>query len=259
MIEIRGLTKSFGGTPVLSGVDLSVAPGESLCVIGQSGTGKSVLLKCILGLERPDAGRVDWAGQPLEGAVRARFLDGFGMLFQGGALFDSLSVWQNVAFRLRRRMTPERARAVALDKLARVGLGPEVADLMPAQLSGGMAKRAGLARAIADDPQVIFFDEPTTGLDPIRARAIDRLIRGIVTETGATAVTITHDMDSCRIIGDRVALLQGGRIVHDGPASQMGRAPALAEFLGRDADPDMDANSDPNVDPDRPPEFPARS
>ena len=229
MIRTCGLSKSFGAKRVLDSVDLSVATGESLCVIGQSGTGKSVLLKCILGLERPDAGQVLWNGQPLD---RARFMARFGMLFQGAALFDSLSVWQNVAFRLRQRMDDRRARAIALDKLARVGLASDIADLMPAQLSGGMAKRVGLARAIADDPAVIFFDEPTTGLDPIRARAIDALISGIVTETGATAITITHDMASCRIIGDRVALLADGRIAHDGPVADMDRAPALAGFLG---------------------------
>lgn len=232
MIRTLALSKAFGSKTVLDRVDLSVAPGESLCVIGQSGTGKSVLLKCILGLERADAGQVLWQGRPLDARGRAAFMDGFGMLFQGAALFDSLSVWQNVAFRLRRRMSDSRARAIALDKLARVGLGPETADLMPAELSGGMAKRVGLARAIADDPKVIFFDEPTTGLDPIRARAIDALIRGIVTETGATAVTITHDMQSVGIIGDRVALLHGGRILHDGPVSDMAAAPALAGFMG---------------------------
>lgn len=229
MISIRNLHKSFGGKPVLSGVDLDVAQGESLCVIGQSGTGKSVLLKCILGLTTPDRGQVTWHGKPLD---RVAFMAGFGMLFQGAALFDSMSVWQNVAFRLRQRMSDKDARRIAQDKLARVGLAPEVEDLMPAELSGGMAKRVGLARAIADDPSVIFFDEPTTGLDPIRARAINALIRGIVTETGAIAITITHDMDSVRAIGDRVALLQGGRIAHDGPVAQMDRASALADFLG---------------------------
>ncbi|CAM3122600.1 ABC transporter ATP-binding protein [Paracoccus nototheniae] len=233
MIGVRGLSKSFGPKRVLDGIDLAVGQGESLCVIGQSGTGKSVLLRCILGLEVPDSGQILWQGQPLDRAARGRFLAGFGMLFQGAALFDSLSVWQNVAFRLRQRMPDARARSIALDKLARVGLGPDIADLMPSELSGGMAKRVGLARAIADDPQVIFFDEPTTGLDPIRARAIDALIRGIVTETGATAITITHDMASVRIIGDRVAMLQDGRIVHDGPVAQMDHAPALAAFLGK--------------------------
>lgn len=234
MIETRGLTKSFDGRQVLAGVDLAVARGESLCVIGQSGTGKSVLLKCFLGLASPDAGQVLWQGQPLNAASRPAFLAQFGMLFQGGALFDSLSVWQNVAFRLRQYMPDAPARAIAVEKLARVGLGAETADLMPAQLSGGMMKRAALARAIAADPQVIFFDEPTTGLDPIRARRINALIRGIVRETGATAITITHDMDSVRAIGDRVALLQDGRIAWDGPVTAMEEAPALAGFLGHE-------------------------
>lgn len=232
MIRVQGLHKSFGGKPVLAGIDLAVGQGESLCVIGQSGTGKSVLLKCILGLNAPDAGRILWQGRPLDRATRPAFLSRFGMLFQGAAMFDSLTVWQNVAFRLRQRMSDAQARAIALEKMARVGLGPDTADLMPAELSGGMAKRAGLARAIADDPEVIFFDEPTTGLDPIRARRINELIRGIVTETGATAITITHDMDSVRAIGDRVALLQDGRIAWDGPVARMDRAAPLAGFLG---------------------------
>ena len=232
MIGVRGLRKSFGSAPVLAGIDLTVPTGESLCVIGQSGSGKSVLLRCILGLEAPDAGQVTWQGRPLTGAHRAAFMARFGMLFQGAALFDSLSVWQNVAFRLRQRMPDARARAIALDKMARVGLAPEVADLLPAELSGGMAKRAGLARAIADDPAVIFFDEPTTGLDPIRATRINQLIRGIVTETGATAITITHDMTSVRAIGDRVVLLEAGRIAWDGPVAQMQDAAPLAGFLG---------------------------
>ncbi len=232
LIETRGLTKSFGPKQVLAGVDLAVGQGESLCVIGQSGTGKSILLKCILGLVEPDAGEVLWQGQRLTPARRRDFLSGFGMLFQGAALFDSLTVWQNVGFRLRQRMSDARARAIAVEKLARVGLGPETADLMPAELSGGMAKRAALARAIADDPQVIFFDEPTTGLDPIRARRINELIRGIVTETGATAITITHDMQSVRAIGDRVALLQDGRIAWDGPVARMAAADPLKAFLG---------------------------
>lgn len=232
MIQVQGLHKSFGGKPVLAGVDLAVGQGESLCVIGQSGTGKSVLLKCVLGLIAPDGGQILWQGRPLEGGARPAFLARFGMLFQGAALFDSLTVWQNVAFRLRQRMPDAQARAIAVEKLARVGLGPETAGLMPAELSGGMAKRVGLARAIADDPEVIFFDEPTTGLDPIRARRINALIRGIVTETGATAITITHDMESVRAIGDRVALLQDGRIAWDGPVSGMDHAAPLAGFLG---------------------------
>lgn len=221
MIALQGLHKSFGDKHVLTGINLTVTQGESLCVIGQSGTGKSVLLRCILGLERPDAGAILWRGQPLDVRRRAEFMRGFGMLFQGAALFDSLTVWQNVAFRLMQRMPAQRAKAIAIEKLARVGLAADAADLMPAELSGGMAKRAGLARAIADDPEVIFFDEPTTGLDPIRARRINGLIRDIVRETGATAITITHDMSSVRAIADDVAMLHRGKIRWTGPVSQL--------------------------------------
>ena len=233
VIETRGLAKSFGPQRVLDGVDLTVARGESLVVIGGSGTGKSVLLRTILGLEEADAGAVLLDGKAASSAVRARFMRDFGMLFQNAALFDSLPVWRNVAFRLLRTMPAPQARARAVERLARVGLGPEVADRMPADLSGGMRKRVGLARAIAADPRVIFFDEPTTGLDPQRAAAINHLIRGIVTETGATAVTITHDMTSVRSIADRVALLDGGRVRWQGPVAQIDRAedPALRAFV----------------------------
>lgn len=229
MIEVRGLAKSFAGKPVLDGVDLTLGQGESLVVIGGSGTGKSVLLRCILGLERPDAGAVLWNGAPIGPA----FMDRFGMLFQNAALFDSLPIWRNVAFRLLRQMPRAKARQVALAKLARVGLGPEVAELYPAALSGGMRKRAGLARAIAADPQVIFFDEPTTGLDPIRAAGINALIREIVDETGASAITITHDMGSVRAIADRVALLDQGCIRWQGTVAQMDKAPDayLQDFI----------------------------
>lgn len=231
--QIRNLSKAFGPKHVLAGLDLDVARGQSLVVIGQSGTGKSVLLRCLLGLERADSGTVSWRGKPLMGAVRADFMARFGMLFQGAALFDSLPVWRNVAFRLLQTMSPAHARGIAVEKLARVGLAPEVADLMPAELSGGMAKRVGLARAIAADPEVIFFDEPTTGLDPIRAAMIDRLIRGIVTETGATAITITHDIGSVRAIGDRVAMLHHGALHWQGAVEGMDQAqdPELRAFL----------------------------
>ncbi|MDM7255975.1 MAG: ATP-binding cassette domain-containing protein [Paracoccus sp. (in: a-proteobacteria)] len=222
-LTLRGVTKSFGPKRVLDGLDLSVAQGESLVVIGGSGTGKSVLLKSILGLETPESGQILWLGQPLAPRL-TQFMDGFGMLFQGAALFDSLSVWQNVAFRLR-HLGPRRARDIAVEKLARVGLGPEVADLYPAELSGGMAKRVGLARAIAANPSVIFFDEPTTGLDPIRATMVNRLIRSIVTETRATAITITHDMTSVREIADRVAWLSAGRIGWHGPVAALDATP----------------------------------
>jgi phospholipid/cholesterol/gamma-HCH transport system ATP-binding protein len=228
MIQISGLRKSFGGKPVLAAVDLAVEQGESLCVIGQSGTGKSVLLKCILGLTAPDAGQILWQGKALDPTTRPAFLARFGMLFQGGALFDSLRVWENVAFRLVRgakALPKPQAREIAVEKLRRVGLKPETADLFPAELSGGMQKRVGLARAIAASPEIIFFDEPTTGLDPIMAGVINELIREIVVEMGATAMTITHDMSSVRAIADNVAMLHGGVIRWTGPVGEMDATP----------------------------------
>ncbi len=226
-IALEGLSKSFGPKHVLRGVDLSVARGESLVIIGGSGTGKSVLLKCVLGIIRPDGGRilVDGAdAAAARGGARERLLARFGMLFQGAALFDSLPVWRNVAFRMLNgpdRRPAAEARAIAIDKLRRVGLGPETADLFPAELSGGMQKRAGLARAIAGDPEIIFFDEPTTGLDPIMADVINALIREIVVELGATALTITHDMASVRRIADRVAMLHDGTVRWHGPIAAL--------------------------------------
>jgi phospholipid/cholesterol/gamma-HCH transport system ATP-binding protein len=236
MIELKDVTKAFGPKEVLRGIDLSVATGQSMVIIGGSGTGKSILLKCILGLVQPDAGTILLDGEDVARAERDAFLAKFGMLFQGGALFDSLTVWQNVAFRLLRgrlKRPKAEAREIAVEKLARVGLGPDVADLFPAELSGGMQKRVGLARAIAADPQVIFFDEPTTGLDPIMAGVINDLIREIVTEMGATAMTITHDMSSVRAIADRVAMLHAGKIRWEGPISDMDTAtdPYLQQFI----------------------------
>lgn len=238
MIELKGVRKSFGRNPVLQGVDLSIARGQSMVIIGGSGTGKSVLLKCILGLVTPDAGSITVDGQPAttQGAGREAFLDRFGMLFQGGALFDSLPVWQNVAFRLLRgakKRPKDEARAIAIEKLRRVGLKEQVADLYPAELSGGMQKRVSLARAIAAEPEIIFFDEPTTGLDPIMAGVINDLIREIVTEMGATAMTITHDMTSVRSIADRVAMLHGGVIRWTGPIGEMDAAsdPYVDQFI----------------------------
>jgi phospholipid/cholesterol/gamma-HCH transport system ATP-binding protein len=223
-IELRGLVKAFGDKRVLDGVDLSVRRGESLVIIGGSGTGKSVTLKCILGILTPDAGAVLIDGRPFAEVDRRAFLRNFGMLFQGGALFDSLPVWRNVAFRLleaRKPMRPKEAHALAVAKLARVGLGPEVADLYPAELSGGMQKRVGLARAIATDPDLIFFDEPTAGLDPIMAGVINDLIRELVSEMGATAVTITHDMTTVRTVADEVAMLHGGVVRWSGPVGEI--------------------------------------
>jgi len=228
MIELSGVHKSFGANRVLRGLDMEVARGTSMVVIGGSGSGKSVLLKCILGLVRPDAGRIAVDGQDVTAGDRDAFLARFGMLFQGGALFDSLSVWENVAFRLRRgraRLPVAAARAAAIEKLGRVGLAPEVADLYPAELSGGMQKRVGLARAIAASPEIIFFDGPTAGLDPIMAGVINALIRGIVTEMGATAITITHDMTSVRAIADRVGMLHAGVLRWTGTVAEMDATP----------------------------------
>ena len=236
MITLTGVCKTFGPNRVLRGIDLVLPKGESMVIIGGSGTGKSVLLKCILGLEKPDAGMIALEGQDVTRGDRDAFLARFGMLFQGGALFDSLRVWENVAFRLLRganAMPKDAARAVAIEKLRRVGLKPSVADQFPAELSGGMQKRVGLARAIAAQPEVIFFDEPTTGLDPIMSGVINALIREIVVEMGATAMTITHDMSSVRAIADRVAMLHDGLIRWTGPVGEMDAAddPYLQQFI----------------------------
>jgi len=224
MITLRDVHKSFGSKKVLQGINLEIPTGQSLVVIGGSGTGKSVLLKCILGLVVHDQGDIKVSGQTLDAHNREAFLEKFGMLFQGGALFDSLPVWQNVAFRLLRgslKRPKSEAREIAIEKLRRVGLTPETADLFPAELSGGMQKRVSLARAICADPEVIFFDEPTTGLDPIVAGVINELIRDLVTEMGATAITITHDMTSVRAIADQVAMLHDGKIRWVGPVSEI--------------------------------------
>jgi phospholipid/cholesterol/gamma-HCH transport system ATP-binding protein len=236
MIELSQVTKSFGSNAVLRGVDLNIPRGQSMVIIGGSGTGKSVLLKCILGLVRPDAGRITLAGEDVTRLDRDAFLARFGMLFQGGALFDSLRVWENVAFRLMRGHTArpkDEARAIALEKLRRVGLKPAVADLFPGELSGGMQKRVGLARAIAAEPEIIFFDEPTTGLDPIMAGVINDLIREIVVEMGATAMAITHDMSSVRAIADKVAMLHNGIIQWTGTVAEMDATsdPYVQQFI----------------------------
>lgn len=224
MITLTEVHKSFGSNAVLRGVNLTIERGTSMVVIGGSGTGKSVLLKSILGLVKPDAGVIALDGQDVVTAEREAFLARFGMLFQGGALFDSLKVWENVAFRLLRGKLArpiDEARAIAIEKLRRVGLSPSVADQLPAELSGGMQKRVGLARAIAAEPEIIFFDEPTTGLDPIMSGVINALIREIVVEMGATAMTITHDMSSVRAIADNVAMLHKGVIQWTGPVAEM--------------------------------------
>ncbi len=225
-IAIRDLKKAFGDKVVLNGLDLRVGVGESVVVIGGSGTGKSVLLKCILGLLQADSGSIRVDGEEVIGIRRSRREElnrKFGMLFQGAALFDSISVVDNVAFGLRAqgKVSRREAREIAVSKLGQVGLGPEVGNLFPAELSGGMQKRVALARAIAADPEVIFFDEPTTGLDPIMADVINDLIIKITREMGATALSITHDMASARKIANRIAMLYQGKIIWAGPVSEI--------------------------------------
>jgi phospholipid/cholesterol/gamma-HCH transport system ATP-binding protein len=225
-ISIRGLKKSFGAKKVLDGVDLDVMPGTAMVVIGGSGTGKSVLIKSILGLVTPDAGCIEIDGENVLTASRsrARELRGqIGMLFQNGALFDSMTVWENVAFGLLAEHKIKRgaARGKAIEVLASVGLADNVADLSPAELSGGMQKRVALARAIAAEPAIMFFDEPTTGLDPIMGAVIDELIVDCVKRLGSSSIAITHDMASAQRIGDQAAMLLDGKIIWSGPAKQL--------------------------------------
>jgi phospholipid/cholesterol/gamma-HCH transport system ATP-binding protein len=242
-IAIRGLKKAFGSKVVLDGVDLDVGVAESVVIIGGSGTGKSVLLKCILGLLTPEAGSIKIDGQEVTGLPereREAINRKFGMLFQGAALFDSLTVWENVAFGLIRAQGLGRreAKEIALRNLAAVGLPPEVGGLSPAELSGGMKKRVGLARAIATAPEIIFFDEPTTGLDPIMSDVINDLIVKCVQELGATALSITHDMASARKIANRVAMLHQGKIIWSGPVADIDHSgsPFVDQFIHGRAD-----------------------
>jgi phospholipid/cholesterol/gamma-HCH transport system ATP-binding protein len=226
-IELRGVKKRFGEKVVLDGLDLKIEGGESLVVIGGSGTGKSVMIKCVLGILHADEGQIFVDGEEvthLRGRARDAVLKKFGMLFQGAALFDSLPVWENVAFGLiqGRGVPRSKAKDIAIEKLAKVGLGSDVAMLSPAELSGGMQKRVGLARAIAADPEIIFFDEPTTGLDPIMADIINDLIVSTVRDLGVTALSITHDMVSARKISDRIAMLYKGKIIWEGPSAEIG-------------------------------------
>jgi len=225
-IELKDVKKRFGPKEVLRGASLSVPKGKSLVVIGGSGSGKSVMLKCILGIIRPDSGSILVDGKEtigMAGRDREQLLSRIGMLFQGAALFDSLPVWENVAFGLisGRGMGRSDAKEIAMAKLAQVGLTPEVGELSPAELSGGMQKRVGLARAIATDPEIIFFDEPTTGLDPIMADVINDLIVSCVRELGATTISITHDMASARKIADKIAMIYRGEIIWEDEAKNV--------------------------------------
>jgi phospholipid/cholesterol/gamma-HCH transport system ATP-binding protein len=240
-ISVKGLKKSFGSKIVLDGLDLEIEKGESLVVIGGSGTGKSVFLKCLLGLMIPDAGSITIDGEAMTGtgsADRARLRSKMGMLFQGGALFDSITVWENVVFALNERsgrqpVSRAEAYKIAIENLAAVGLGEDVAKLPPSQLSGGMQKRVALARAISSKPDILLFDEPTTGLDPITSDAINDLIISSVKQVGATAISITHDMTSARKIASRIAMLYEGKIIWQGPAADIDHAdnPYLDQFI----------------------------
>ncbi|MBP6818190.1 MAG: ATP-binding cassette domain-containing protein [Ferrovibrio sp.] len=225
-LSLKDVRKRFGPKTVLDGLSLDVRKGESVVVIGGSGTGKSVMLKCVLGLIKADSGSILIDGQEsmkFDAAQREQALRKFGMLFQGGALFDSLKVWENVAFGLiqGRKMERTKAKQIALEKLAQVGLTPDVGELSPAELSGGMQKRVALARAIAAEPEIIFFDEPTTGLDPIMADVINDLIVSCAKKLGASTLSITHDMASARKIADRIAMIYKGRIIWQGPVSEI--------------------------------------
>ena len=237
-ISVRGLHKSFGDKVVLDGIDLDIGVAESVVVIGGSGSGKTVLLKNILGLVEPDAGSIKIDGQEVVGlstGEREEVNRKFGMLFQSAALFDSLSVWENVAFGLMQSagMPRREAKEIAIAKLGAVGMGTDVAELSPAELSGGMRKRVGLARAIATEPEIIFFDEPTTGLDPIMSDVINDLIVKCVKDLGATALSITHDMASARKIADRIAMIYKGKIIWAGPTRDIDRSgnPYVDQFI----------------------------
>jgi len=237
-IQLIGVKKRFGPKVVLDGVDLTVEKQSSLVIIGGSGTGKSVTIKSILGIIKPDEGTILVDGEDvthISGAARDRVMKKFGMLFQGSALFDSLPVWENVAFGLiqGRGVPRAKARDIAIQKLAKVGLTEDVAFLSPSELSGGMQKRVGLARAIAADPEIIFFDEPTTGLDPIMADIINDLIISTVKDVGATALSITHDMVSARKISDKIAMLYGGKIIWQGPTREIDHSgnPYVEQFI----------------------------
>ncbi|MEZ5998926.1 MAG: ATP-binding cassette domain-containing protein [Hyphomonas sp.] len=238
ILRLQNVEKHFGSNHVLRGVDLEVQPGESVVIIGGSGSGKSVMLKNALGLMTPDGGKIFFNGKDVTkatGGARANMRDRIGMLFQSGALFDSLTVWENVAFRLLNsdRVSRSIAKERAIETLRKVRLGPDVAGLFPAEISGGMQKRVSLARSIISEPDLIFFDEPTTGLDPITADAINDLILEQVRGLGAAAVTITHDMPSARKIADDIAMLFEGRIIWRGKAADVDNSgnPYVDQFV----------------------------
>ncbi len=248
MIEVRDVRKSFGPQQVLRGASLRIEKGEAVVIIGRSGGGKSILLKHLIGLLRPDSGSVLVDGKDLA-RMNERELLGvrrqFGMLFQMAALFDSLNVFDNVSFVLRRerKHTEAELRALVADALDRVEL-PGIENKKPAELSGGMRKRVGLARAIVYRPSIVLYDEPTTGLDPIAGDRIDRLIRRVWEELNVTSIAVTHDMKSARTISNRILMLHEGRIYADGPTDRILQStdPILYNFVNGIASPRAEAN-----------------
>ncbi len=242
-LQLRQVEKAFGAKKVIQGITLDVQAGETFVIIGGSGSGKSVLLKCILGLMEPTAGKImvdDEVTTHLHGRARMKQMQKFGMLFQSGALFDSLTVWENVAFALleQQKMRRRKAKDTAIHKLAQVGLAADVADLMPDELSGGMRKRVGLARAICHEPEIVFYDEPTTGLDPITADVINNLILKLQKDLGVTSVVITHNMQSAYKIGNRIGMLYEGKILETGTPEQIQRSdnPYVVQFINGSSD-----------------------
>lgn len=226
-IRIASLTKRFPDADVLRGLDLEVADGESVVLIGESGSGKTLLLKLILDLMKPTGGTIEIGGVDLmrtDSDQRDEIEANIGMLFQQAALFDSLKVWQNVSFRLLRTQSAEHCRNHAIERLDQVGLGPDTADLLPSELSGGMQKRVGIARAIATDPSILLLDEPTAGLDPIMSSVICELIRDNVRRLGATAISIISDMATAVRVADRIAMIHDGVITWQGPAEDVERS-----------------------------------
>ena len=237
-LSVQNLVKNFGEKKVLTGIDLEVQKGESIVILGGSGSGKSVLIKIIATLISPTSGSIKIDGEEvsnISAKKRDKLMEKFGFLFQGGALFDSLTIWENIAFRLlyQQKMNKKEAREIAMQKLRAVGLSEKTADLLPSELSGGMQKRASLARAIAANPEIIFFDEPTTGLDPIMADVINDLIIANSKELGATTITITHDMHSARKIADKIAMLYEGKIIWFGDVKELDSSgnPYLDQFI----------------------------
>lgn len=242
MIQIRGLQKSFDGKRVLDGVDLEVSTGETMVIIGTSGCGKSVLLRHIIGLMQPDGGSLKVDGVEMSGIRKARLYElrrRFGMLFQGSALFDSLTVEDNVGLGLKQHsnLSNDEIRQRVEAKLAMVGMSG-TGRLMPAELSGGMRKRVGLARALAMDPEYILYDEPTTGLDPVTADRINDLMAGLQQKLRITSVVVTHDMVSAGRVADRIAMLHQGRIIFCGTPAQIQKSPdeRIQRFIRGEAD-----------------------